>query len=406
MVESKFPEIFLQRVIVIVATAILAALLTTMAPTVFAGDIGHDLQMQLEKQRQEYQFPGATAAFVLPGGRAGQVAVGLSDVELELPMRETSRMPAGSIGKTFVAALALALVSEGTVSLDDKLSRWLGNEAWYGRLPNGSDIRIRNLLNHSSGVGNHLATEGFASEVRTLLAENPESVIEPGTLVGFILDQPPLFPAGEGYAYTDTGYILLQLALEKAGDFEWGEEVMRRFIYPLQLLHTSPADGVTEPGLAQGYVEAANPLGLPTTTLDRGVLRWNPKSEWAGGGFISTSGDLAQWMWSLFTGEAIPTEPVALMVSPENLNPSSTEHSYGLGIAVEQGKWGRVWRHRGIYPGYRSSASYYPDCNVSLALQINSDRVTAEALGATDSALADLLLEAHCRSGQNHQDSK
>lgn len=414
-VEIKFPEALLQRVIANVAypglklVPILVLALSAVSPVLHATDgvraidgaqakdVEQALRAQLESERVMHHFPGATAAFTLPNGRAGSVAVGLSDVALELPMLESSRMPAGSIGKTFVAALTLAVVAESAISLDDKLSRWLGDEAWYERLPNGADILIRNLLNHSAGIGNHLETQAFAERVRTQIAVDPRGVIEPRVLVGFILDEPALFPAGEGYAYTDTGFILLQLALEKSGGFEWGEEVMRRFLYPLQLTHTGPADGVSQPGLAQGYVNTPNPLGLPATTLSGGFLKWNPKSEWAGGGFISTSVDLAQWMAALFEGEAIPAESVAQMVSAQNTNTAAQGFSYGLGMVIEKGKWGRVWRHRGVYPGYRSSASYFPDCKVSFALQINWDRITGEALGAVDQALTDVVLNANCQ---------
>ena len=65
-------------------------------------------------------------------------------------MAADSKMLAGSIGKTFVSAVTLALAHEGTLSLDDRLERWLGAEAWFARLPNAHEITIRMLLSHSS----------------------------------------------------------------------------------------------------------------------------------------------------------------------------------------------------------------------------------------------------------------
>jgi len=352
------------------------------------------MQVQLESERALYHFPGATAAFVLADGSEGSIAIGLGDEERGLPMQTSSRMPAGSIGKTFVAALTLALVAEGKIALDDKLSRWLGNEAWFGDLPNGPGIRISNLLNHSAGIMDHVNTPAFGKLVENQLRVDPGTAIEPIVLVGLILDQPPLFPVGEGYAYTDTGYILLQLALEKAGGFRFGEEVMRRFIYPLQLTSTSPADGLLHAGLAQGYVNKQSFPGLPETTLDSGILRWNPMTEWAGGGFISTSLDLAEWLTALFGGRAIPTEMVALMVSPANSSVAPEGYSYGLGIAIAKSAWGPVWRHRGVYPGYRSSVAYFPGCSVSVAVQINTDRITGEELSAIDLSLNQVVLNS------------
>jgi D-alanyl-D-alanine carboxypeptidase len=58
----------------------------------------------------------------------------------------------GSVGKTYVAAIAMQLISEKKFSLDDKVSRYLDHFDWYGKIPNASDITIRMIMNHTSGV--------------------------------------------------------------------------------------------------------------------------------------------------------------------------------------------------------------------------------------------------------------
>ena len=65
-------------------------------------------------------------------------------------MRPDSLMLAGSVGKTFVAAVALQLIKEGKFALDDKISKYLGKEEWFSRLPNSSEITIRQLMSHTS----------------------------------------------------------------------------------------------------------------------------------------------------------------------------------------------------------------------------------------------------------------
>jgi D-alanyl-D-alanine carboxypeptidase len=133
-----------------VAVALLALARAAGAAAVDPTAVEWTLRTQLESERLHRGLPGAPAAFVLPDGRSGNVAVGTADAELGLPMKPDSRMPAGSIGKTFVAARALAMVADGTITLDDKLSKWLGEEPWYSRLPNGSEIRLRHLLKHNA----------------------------------------------------------------------------------------------------------------------------------------------------------------------------------------------------------------------------------------------------------------
>ncbi len=369
------------------------------------------LRTQLDSERVQRNFYGATAAFVLPDGRSGSVAVGSADAELGLPMLPDSRMPAGSIGKTFVAALALALVAEGRITLDDKLAKWLGDESWYSRLPNGSDITLQHLLTHTSGVGEHVVSAGFAALVRERLATDPGVVIDPRELVGFILDVPPRFPAGKGYYYTDTGYILLQLALEKAGGFGLMEEVTRRFLYPLQLGHTAPASGSLHAGVVQGYLyqpeawstksptPGVSPLLLPSTALEQGIFRWNPLSEWAGGGFISNSSDLARWAWMLYQGRALPLAVDGLMVRDAELHMGPEGSAYGLGVAIRHSARGREWSHNGVYPGYRSAMLYFPDCHIAVAFQMNSDRLTSDELRAMSIALTDVVLKPY----RNHR---
>jgi D-alanyl-D-alanine carboxypeptidase len=92
--------------------------------------------MSLYKQYKQYQFPGATAAFILPDGTTGIVAVGMDDVKNEIPMYSDSRMLAASIGKPFVGAALMALAGEGRLSLDDSILTWLDDREWVARLPN------------------------------------------------------------------------------------------------------------------------------------------------------------------------------------------------------------------------------------------------------------------------------
>ncbi|MEZ5893307.1 MAG: serine hydrolase domain-containing protein [Parvularculaceae bacterium] len=110
------------------------------------------LAAELEAVRKEAGLPGMTAAVVLPDGEVVVAASGLADVESGTLMRPDSLMPAGSIGKTFVAATALELTAEGALSLDTPIASRLGQRDWYANIPNGADITLRMLLNHSSGI--------------------------------------------------------------------------------------------------------------------------------------------------------------------------------------------------------------------------------------------------------------
>src|SRR5215207_58254 len=93
------------------------------------------LQAKLDSLHAAGHFPGATLGVTLPGGRTIGLSAGLADSS-GVAMRPRDRMLAGSVGKTFVAAVALQLVQEGKLGLDQPISTWLGREPWFGCLSN------------------------------------------------------------------------------------------------------------------------------------------------------------------------------------------------------------------------------------------------------------------------------
>lgn len=333
-----------------------------------------EFQQTLDNFQRRYQFPGATAAYVLPSGLAGTAAAGLSDVRTSAPMLHDSRMLAASIGKTFVSAAVIALAHEERLGLDDPVSDWLDDRDWFTRLPNHDSITIRHLLNHSSGVPDHVHSIAFqaAASQRWHGAENP---FPPEALIGFILDEPPLFDAGQGWSYTDTGYILLGLIIEKATGQDYYDVIETRFIEPLKLAQTTPSNQLDLPRLATGYMRDDNPFGFPPETTTRpGVMAWNPGVEWTGGGLLSTSRDLAVWGAALFSGQAMEFRYLIHMLDAVSIDPGNPDVAYGLGVAIHRGgELGAVYGHSGWIPGYSSSLRYYADHNVSIAFQINTD---------------------------------
>lgn len=331
-------------------------------------------QAELDSLRMQYGFPGATAAAILPDGTIVVAATGLADVEQKIPMTPRSRMLAASIGKTFVAATALALARDSVLILDEPISRWLGKRPWFSRLPNHETLTLRRLLTHTSGVPDHVESERFIRAFRDnrLSSSNP---FPPEKLIEFILDQPALFPAGEGWAYSDTGYILVGLIIEAATGHTYYEEVGRRFLNPLGLILTSPSDRFELPGLASGYMAADNMFGLPgKTTVRPGVMAWHPGIEWTGGGLVSNPGDLVKWAQALYNGLAMTGPYVETLLQSVPVSPDTPDIRYGLGVAIRvKGPLGPTYGHSGWIPGTSSSLRFYADYDMAVAFQINTD---------------------------------
>jgi len=332
------------------------------------------LQTQLDSLYQLYDFPGATAACILADGSLHSFAVGFADVESRIPMQSDSRMLAASIGKTFVGATVLALVAEGKLQLDKNISFWLGSKKWFNKLPNNESITLRQLLTHSSGIPNHVEMDTFrlTYQNKPHTRENPFS---PEELIEFVLDQEALFPAGTGWHYSDTGYILVGLIIQEVTGNSYYEEVSRRFLEPRQLSQTSPSNQLHLPGLASGYMNLENPFNMPPkTTSAPEVMAWHPGLEWTGGGMISNSSDLARWAKMLYEGNVITGDYLPELLRAVPIGKENPKKKYGIAVTItETEQYGKTFGHMGWIPGYCSNMTYYPDYEIALAYQINTD---------------------------------
>jgi D-alanyl-D-alanine carboxypeptidase len=337
---------------------------------------------------RSHGVPGATAAFVLPDGRSAAVASGVADSCTGRPMRPTDRMFAGSIGKTFVAALALELAAEGWLELDAPVDDCLGREPWFPRLPNAPDLTLRVLLNHTSGMPEHNQVPAFLDAV----AADPYRQWRPEELVAYVLDRPPLFAVGKGWSYADTNYIVVGMAVERATGREVFALIRERFLEPLSLDATEPADRPDLAGLACGHTTVDNPFRLPQQVVSQGRYAMNPQLEWTGGGLITTSLDLARWADALYGGEVLSPEALAAMRQgvPSSLGP---DLRYGLGVILWPSPLGPACGHSGWVPGYVSMTAYYPERRVAVAVQLSSDvgRSSAELRSFLDELAVSLV---------------
>ncbi|MCC5870290.1 MAG: beta-lactamase family protein [Gammaproteobacteria bacterium] len=375
------------------------ALATAAAPAMAQGgsDLSIRLAETLEAFRERHAFPGATAAIALPDGTVVSAASGLADRERGRPMTPETPMLAASISKTFVAATVLALEHEGALSQAYRLAEHLGDRAWFDALPNAATVTLGQLLRHTGGLPDHVHLPAFQDAWARL--GMGEGRFDPEALVAFVLGQAPLFEAGTAWAYSDTGYVLLGLVIEAVTGDTWYEAVRERFLDPLGLSATVPSDRPDLAGLAVGYVAPDNPFGMPERTADaHGRLLWNPAVESAGGGFASTSGDLARWGQLLFAGAAMPNPYLEQLLASVPVDPDTPGIRYGAGVAIHADtSHGTVYGHGGWIPGYVSSLRHYADHGVTVAFQLNSDAgfldASSDLVAGLEAALAELAIE-------------
>jgi D-alanyl-D-alanine carboxypeptidase len=339
------------------------------APAVAPRDsaLARTLQTTLDSLRAAQRLPGVSLALALPDGHTLALTSGLADTARRVPLRPADRLLQGSVGKTYVAAIAMQLVGRDSLDLDAPVARYLGHLPWWPRVPNARDVTVRQLMTHTSG----LVRYEFDPRATAVLRAQPMKTWTPEERLAYLLDKAPPFAAGQGWDYSDTNYIVLGMILERITGAPYDTLLRTRLLRPLGLTNTIPADRPDIPQIANGYAGPNNELGGYDASLDeRGRLRVNPQFEWTGGGVASTTTDLARWGKLLYEGRAFDPALLPRVVDgvPARLG---RDVRYGLGVMLRPTALGVTWGHSGFFPGYATELLYFPDLKIAAAIQAN-----------------------------------
>ncbi|MFT5478134.1 MAG: D-alanyl-D-alanine carboxypeptidase, partial [Planctomycetota bacterium] len=266
---------------------------------------------------------------------------------------------------------------------------------WIAELPNAKEVTVLQLLRHQTGIPRYV----FEDEFTSLMAGEPERMWKPEELLAFVSDARPLFAPGEGWAYSDTNYIVLGLIIEKVSGTTFYDYVREHFVDRFKLTHTLPTDRTRLPNMAQGHVVMGRSMGVPERTLIDGVFAYNVQFEWCGGGWASTPADLARWTRILYAGHAVDgpyLDTLLDAVPAAELGPGAR---YGLGVILRDTPAGPAIGHDGFMPGYLTALAWYPEANVAGAIQLNCDdgRAVGRPLAQVLAELAQIAAEELAR---------
>jgi D-alanyl-D-alanine carboxypeptidase len=286
---------------------------------------------------------GAVGAWieVQDQGRAWRSSAGTSQLGTTKPVLEHSRFRVGSTTKAFTATVIMQLVDEGSIALDDPVSRWLP------RIPNSDHITVRHLLGHTSGL-----YDSFRTIPRPPSAEFIEATRRtwtPEELIGRATEHPPVFtPPGSGFSYSNTNYTILGIIIERVTGLSYREAIDERIIRPLHLRGTTlPGSRTRIDGVhAHGYVPLQQ--GDEVSLVD--FTEMNPSIMGAAGEIISTTRDLNVFFDALLAGDLVTPERLA-----EMKRPSTPGGRYGLGLWIHATSCGTVaYGHDGDAMAYQS----------------------------------------------------
>jgi D-alanyl-D-alanine carboxypeptidase len=318
-----------------------------------------DVQRMLEYVHSE----GAPGVSALVRDRSGtwRGSAGLAVLQPRRTMRPVDRFRIASVTKTFVATVVLQLVAEGRLRLNDTVERRLP-----GAVRQGRRITVRQLLNHTSGLYDYIDEPRFQARFRRDL----RLVMSPRQSVAIALSHPSRFPPGTSWAYSNTGYQLLGLIIERVTHEPLGRALRRRIFEPLVLRHTSfePRPGAPE-GLVHGY---ALPYGQLSLLGRRRVdVTRSTGGAWADGAIVSNVGDMARFYGALLGGKLLPR---ALLDEMQRLvRTDSVPLRGGLGIFRTELACGYAWGHDGAMPGYLTRVLASKDGSHVVVMAANGD---------------------------------
>lgn len=327
------------------STFAIACVFALLLQTLRADHVDKYVKAEMEKR----QIPGVGLTIIRGGKTTKSAAYGFANLELKSPVKPETVFEIGSVTKQFTAACILVLQQEGKLSVEDKISKHFPEIP-----PRWSDITIRHLLNHTSGIKSYTGLSGF--ELTKHLTQKE--------FITALWELPLEFPPGEQFKYCNSGYSLLGYIVENVSGKNYWEFLGEKIVAPLGLTSmTNREPSIIVPNRADGYEKSRS---------GRRINRdYDLTDVFAAGAIVATVGDLAKWNASLDTEKILSNASKSAMWTSGKLN-NGKETEYGFGWRVGPYQDHKNIGHSGSTSGFSASLQRFPNDNVTVVLLCNS----------------------------------
>jgi CubicO group peptidase (beta-lactamase class C family) len=306
-----------------------------------------------------HQIPGVCLGVLRDGRLVKAGAYGYANVELRVPMSVSSVFQSGSVAKQFTATAIMMLVDEGTMGLDDPLSKYYPQ----ARTAPTGPVTVRQLLTHTSGIPDIYGETDETSYTKGILDFRRDYTEE--ELLEKYLALPLDFKPGDRWNYSNTGYEILGFLIHRVTGEFYGDLLRRRIFGPLGMSTRIISEEDIVPNRVSGY------------RIIGGQLK---NQEWiapslnttADGGLYLTLGDLQKWDAALYTDKLLPRAALELMWTPVQLNSGKT-HDYGFGWELASVNGHPLIYHTGSNQGFYVSISRYVHDRLTVVVLTNLD---------------------------------
>jgi CubicO group peptidase (beta-lactamase class C family) len=329
----------------------------------------------------QHKSPGFTIA--VSRGSEPLLAKGFGYVDLENEIRATPAhvFRIGSITKQFTAAAIMQLVEQGKLSLDDPVTKWFPDWSLGGQ-----KVTVTQLLNHTGGLHNYTSVPAWRPAQPIDLSHD--------SLLAFVRHDSLDFEPGSSWRYSNTGYYMLGVIIEKVSGQSYADYLQTHIFGPLGMTGSSYCEN--KPIIAHrahGY--SSDGKGGWTNASYLSMTQ-----PYAAGSLCSTVADLVTWTKALESGKVVKPESYAKMTTPIALT-GGKPNRYGFGLGVGELNGHPFIGHNGGINGFTSQKASYPHDSLIVVVLTNTEatlpmtlekKISQRALGIVAPPVKDLAL--------------
>ncbi len=350
---------------IVVAVSVTATVSdTTASPTTAAQPANRDPRVAATKALFAdvggVDQPGCAVAVRQDGHTRVSIANGSANIEQGVPITAGTVFDIASMSKQFTAASAQLLVGDGRLALTDDIRTYVPELPDYGQV-----VTIEQLIHHTGGLGNYL---------RTLFGDGnqPADVVTSDQALAAIVAEPKLlFEPGTRFAYSNSGYFLLSLIVERVSGAPLNEFATERIFDPLGMESTRYQQRHDEliANKARGYKVATD------GSVHTANSNWEPTGD---GSVQSTVPDMLLWAEELSTGQLLGAPLRKAMLTPSPVPSDNPNESYASGLYLAQANGQQVLRHAGSWYGYTTDFEVVPEADFASVALCNIDAVSPQ----------------------------
>lgn len=322
--------------------------------------------------------PGAAVLVIHHGQVMFRRGYGVADLRTKRKIDQRTNFRLASVTKQFTATAIMLLVHDGKLRYDEHLTDIFPEFPAYGRA-----ITIRNLLNHTSGLPDYedILTAQYPNTADTMIPQ----IHDAGVLKLLEQQSAGKFPAGTKWEYSNSGYAVLAMIVEKTSGQPFAQFLRQRIFAPLGMTRTIAYEKGTNEVFdrAYGYARVNSLWQKHDQSSTSAVL--------GDGGIYSSLADLEKWDRALKMHTLLSESEMQPALTPVLLDrPDGMPAQYGFGWFLNPYRGHRRMWHTGETVGFRTAIERFPEDQLSIIILCNRDDLNPEAMAAK---VADLSLE-------------